>query len=73
MSAEGLRRVAAEMRAYDLKPPKYLFEKVAGPLADLLDQIAAEEWCCDECKFDPYNGNTWVQRALAVCDAWESR
>lgn len=35
-------------------------------VADLLDAVTSEPWCCDECKWAPENENAVPLSALAV-------
>jgi hypothetical protein len=43
---------------------------VALAVADWLDRAAAEEWCCDDCKFSDDNPQNLAHDALKVARAY---
>lgn len=67
VTAEVLRRAAANIRE-DAKACGDGPTDLLPAIADLLDAVVAEEWCCDECKYG--NDNKSVAAALAVARAY---
>jgi hypothetical protein len=73
VSDQRLRDAAADIRGWLIPDNKEADDDLWACVADLLEAVANEEWCCESCKYDPYNQNVVQQKAVALADAWVTR